>query len=82
MDNIKPLKWKTRLTYDNISIVEAEPQGLKYSYYISPKNNQYQLTFIEEIGQEEDNNHYATVDSAKIAAEKHYKSIVQNLLIA
>ena len=81
MDNIKPLKWNVRTTEDNIPITEAMPKWLKHSYYIDLENNQYKLTFMEELGQKEDNKLYPTIESAKIAAEKHYTKIVRSFLI-
>ena len=83
MSNIKPLEWTTRLDYEGNTVVQANPEDLKYAYYIDcdTENNQYSLSIMEENGDYIKEQSYPSLELAKSAAEKHYMEIINGFLI-
>ena len=76
MVNFKKLEWKI----DPEGMVFSEPYGLKWSYYIIPNDGYFELDLIDENGNFNNSlsKQYKTVLDAKIAATKHYLSVLNS----
>lgn len=76
---IRPLIWN-HCELDNI--VHADPEGMRWSYYIKPEQNKFQLAYIEENG--DFNEHgvdFDSLESAKEVATSHYhQQVSANIL--
>jgi len=71
---IKKLEWN----YRDDEVVFCEPHGLKYSYYIYPQENCFELVLIEDDGQCDDNltTIHTSIKSAQDKAYLHYYQII------
>lgn len=71
---IRPLIWNHR---ESDNVVHADPEGMRWSYYIKPEQNKFQLAYIDdnenfsEHGVDFDN-----LESAKEIATEHYQQHV------
>lgn len=81
---IKPLIWQTR---QEDQVVHADPQGMKWSYYIEPQSDKnvgkYQLALIDDHGKfDEWDTSFENLEDAKLVAFEHYKKqILANLTV-
>lgn len=75
---IKPLKWSTK--NDDIY---AEPDGLRWKYYITRNGNKFELALIDDSCNynKELFKFYNHVNKAKSVAEKHYLQVIKSLFI-
>lgn len=79
MYKIKSLEWNQQES----GTIFSEPLGLRWMYYITPYDNEFELTLINEHGDTNDDL-WVTCDSieeAKAMAIKHYEETLARFLI-
>ena len=72
MHTIKKLDWIYREDW----VVHADPEGLRWAYYIKPLNDKFELAFIDDSGNIGEVVIYDNLVSAQHYAQKHYESII------
>lgn len=74
---IKPLEWVSKNDY-----ICAEPDGLRWKYYITSIEDKFELALIDDCCDWNRKSHkfYNDLYKAKQVAEKHYLKVIKSFL--